>query len=77
LRKPTFRTNSDAGANTNALHVWNALRNFAGYPDLTEDDLRMRQVNSSGGRTTLEDLRAFDKMRAEERYARYRNSLHK
>ena len=69
-----FRTNSDTGANSNALSIWNSVRAYAGYKALTRDDLRMRQVKSSQGRVTLEELREFDKQRDDERMARYRKS---
>lgn len=38
-----FRTASDVGANTNALFVWNRVRDFAGLPALTNQDLRDKE----------------------------------
>lgn len=55
-----FRSNSDTGANFNALNIWNLVRLEAGLPPLTGDDLRQRQVDSSSSDLTVEDLRRFD-----------------
>lgn len=57
-----FRTNSDTGANDNALFVWNILREYAGMPKLTHDELRQRQVDTSSDKTlTVESLKEFEK----------------
>src|SRR6476469_296687 len=56
-----FRTNSDTGSNHNSLFIWNILREHVGYPPLTADMLRQRQVDSSSrGNLTVESLRDFD-----------------
>jgi hypothetical protein len=34
-----FRTVNDTGANLNALMIWNRVREFAGLPELTMDEL--------------------------------------
>jgi hypothetical protein len=34
-----FRTDEDRGANTNALFIWNRVREFAGLPELKRVDL--------------------------------------
>lgn len=62
IEKAHFRTNSDTGANSNSLFIWNLLRKEVGLHRLIPDDLRLRQVESSDG-ITLEDLREFDRLR--------------
>ena len=34
-----FRTESDTGANSNALYIWNHVRRLAGLPDIEKSDL--------------------------------------
>lgn len=34
-----FRTNQDTGANSNAMMIWNLVRNHFGLPRLRKDDL--------------------------------------
>lgn len=37
--KAHFRTDSDTGANPNALFIWNLLRKWAELPQLKKEDL--------------------------------------
>lgn len=46
--KSHFRTASDTGANPNALFIWNLLREHAGLPRLTKDDLMHRHAELTG-----------------------------
>lgn len=50
-----FRTASDTGANPNALFVWNILREHAGLPRLTRDDLMQKHADEIG--MTIEEMR--------------------
>jgi hypothetical protein len=54
-----FRTNQDVGANSNALMVWNTLREHAGLPRLTRDNLRQRHVDSTPN-STMNDVLDFE-----------------
>jgi hypothetical protein len=49
-----FRTETDAGAHPNALLVWNQVREFAGLPRITREDLAQRHI-----RTLAEDARTY------------------
>ena len=48
-----FRTNMDTGANSNALFVWNIVREYAGLPRITRTDLSQRHADDRG--VTLEE----------------------
>jgi len=48
VEKSHFRTNGDIGANSNALFVWNLLREYAGLPRLSHDDLSQRHADERG-----------------------------
>jgi hypothetical protein len=56
-----FRSNSDTGANSNALFIWNMVREKADLPKLTHEDLRQRQVDTSPDPSlTVENLEEFE-----------------
>lgn len=56
--KAYFRTNMDTGANMNALFVWNRVREFAGLPELTHDDLSQRHADTRPVPISLEAQKA-------------------
>lgn len=63
VEKCNFRSGHDTGANSNALMVWNILREWAGMERLTSDDLIQRHADDMG--LTLEQMKE-DYRRLEE-----------
>lgn len=49
-----FRTESDTGANFNALFIWNQVRKFAGLEPIDKFELRRRHAATSD--YTMEEL---------------------
>ena len=56
VQKCHFRTALDTGANSNALFIWNIVRNWAGMECLDEDDLHRFHAETDG--KTYEEIKA-------------------